>query len=95
MTDKYRIRQALLKALGRFVCPQDLNTVLCDDAVILLGADPARLKREWDELTCAEYLKPVQGYPDYRSLAPAVRAKLEAGVSMLDDPFLAGPSAVR
>ena len=94
-TDEYAIRRTLLLALAKFVCPLDLNTALCDDRMILLNADPARVLREWDELTAAEYLLPVPGFPEARRLSPAVRAKIEAGKSLLDDPFLAGASAVR
>ncbi len=93
--DKYAIRRALLLALAKFVCPLDLNTVLCDDRLMLLGVDNARALREWDELTAAEYLLPVPGFPEARKLAPAIRKKIEAGQSLLDDPFLAGASAVR
>ena len=95
MNDKYAIRRTLLLALGRFVCPQDLNTVMCDEKVMLLGADSARLLAEWDELTAAEYLLPVQGFPEARKLSPMIRAKIEAGRSLLDDPFLAGAAAAR
>lgn len=95
MADKYAIRRALLYALTRFFCPQDLNTVLCDDRVMLLDSDNARIKKEWDELTEAGYLVPVQGYPEYRSLKSAIRAKIESGETLLDDPLLAGPSALR
>ena len=94
-TDKYAIRRALLLALAKFVCAQDLNTILCDDRLILLGVDNARALREWDELTAAEYLLPVPGFPEARKLAPAIRKKIEEGRSLLDDPFLAGASAVR
>ena len=94
-TDKYTIRRTLLLALAKFVCPLDLNTALCDDRMILLNADPARALHEWDELTAAEYLLPVPGFPEARRLAPAIRAKIEAGKSLLDDPFLAGAAAVR
>ena len=95
MADKYAIRRALRYALARFFCPQDLNTILCDDRVIILDADNSRIKTEWDELTCAGYLVPVQGYPEYRALKPSLRAKLENGETLLDDPLLAGPSALR
>ena len=88
---KYAIRRALVTALFRFYCPQDLNTILCDDRVILLSCDNARVKNEWDELTEAEYILPVQGFPDHRSLSPALRKKLETGKTLLDDPFFAGP----
>ena len=94
-TDKYAIRRALLLALAKFVCAQDLNTILCDDRLILLGVDNARALREWNELTAAEYLQTVPGFPEARRLAPAIRAKIEGGKSLLDDPFLAGASAVR
>lgn len=90
-SDKYAIRRALVMALLRFYCPQDLNTILCDDQVILLAADPARIKAQWDELTAAEYILPVQGFPEHRSLSPALRLKLESGKALLDDPFFAGP----
>lgn len=90
-SDKYAIRRALVTALFRFYCPQDLNTILCDDQVILLASDNARIKAQWDELTAAEYIIPVQGFPDHRSLAPALRLKLESGRTLLDDPFFAGP----
>ena len=95
MADKYAIRRALLLALAGFVCPQDLNTCLCDDRLMLLGVDNVRALREWDELTAAEYLLPVPGFPEARKLAPPVRKKIEEGLSLLDDPFLAGASAVR
>ena len=95
MSTSYAIRRALLFALGRFFCPQDLNTCLCDDGVIVLDADPARILKEWEELTAAGYISAVQGYPDHRSLSPAIRRKIEAGEKLLDDPFLAGPQALR
>ena len=94
-TDKYALRRAIVLAMAGFVCPQELNTILCDDKIILLGADSARVLREWEELTAAEYLLPVPGFPEARRLSPAIRAKIEAGKSLLDDPFLAGASAVR
>ena len=94
-TDAYAIRRALVRAVARYYCPQDLNTVLCDDAVILLDADPARIRREWDELSAAGRLRPVQGYPDFRSLDPALRRRIEAGETLLDDPLFAGPAALR
>lgn len=87
----YHVRRALIEALFSFYCPQDLNTVLCDDRIILLGCDPARIKAQWDELTAAGYLRPVQGWPEHRSLSPALRKKLEEGRTLLDDPLLAGP----
>ena len=95
MTDKYAIRRALVRALFRFSCPQDFNTILGDDDVILLQADPALMLREWENLTGAEFIFPVEGFPAYRSLNPILRRKLEAGFTLLDDPFLAGPAALR
>ena len=94
-TDKYALRRAIVLAMAGFVCPQELNTILCDDRLVLLGVDNARALREWDELTAAEYLLPVPGFPEARKLAPAIRKKIEEGRSLLDDPFLAGASAVR
>ena len=91
MTTKYEIRRALVRALFSFYGPQELNTLLGDDRVILLSADPARIKKEWDELTAADCFHPVEGYPSYRSLDPSLRKKLEAGKTLLDDPFFAGP----
>ena len=95
MKDKYAIRRTLVKALARYSCPQELNTILCDDDVILLQADPAILLREWYALTEAEFILPVTGYPEYRSLNPVLRQKLENGLSLMNDPFFAGPLAVR
>ena len=89
-SNKYAIRRALLKAAVRFSCPQELNTLLCDDGLILLQSDPARIKAEWDELTAAGMLLVVEGYPGFRSVSPAVRRRLENGETMLDDPFLSG-----
>ena len=94
-SDAYSIRRALVRAAARFFCPQDLNTLLCDDAVILLDADPARVRREWEELTAAGHFRPVQGFPDFRSLDPALRRRIEAGETLLDDPVFAGPAALR
>ena len=95
MNDKYAIRRALLLALAGFVCPQDLNTLLCDDRLMLLGVDNARALKEWNELTAAEYLLPVPGFPDARKLSPAIRKRIEEGRSLLDDPLLAGSGALR
>lgn len=86
----YAIRRALLKAAVRFSCPQTLNTLLCDDGVMLLQADPARVKAEWDELTAAGMLLVVEGYPGYRAVSPLIRNRLESGETLLDDPFLSG-----
>ncbi|MBR1951921.1 MAG: hypothetical protein IKA32_05055 [Lentisphaeria bacterium] len=95
MKDKYTIRRALVKALARYFCPQELNTILCDDNIILLQADPSILLKEWDNLTSAEFILQVPGYPDYRSLNPVLRQKIENGLSLMNDPFFAGPFAVR
>ena len=92
--NRYAIRRALVLALYRFYCPQDLNTLMCDDAVICLDADPERLKHEFSELTLAGYLCEVPGYPEYRSLSPALRQKLDRGGSLMTDPFFAGPAAL-
>ena len=90
--DTYAIRRAIARALHRYYCPQELNTLLYDDAIILLDADPARLKAEWEELTAAGRLIPVEGFPRHRSLAPALRKQLDAGMSLLGDPLFASPS---
>ena len=90
-SDNYAIRQALVRALFSFYGPQELNTLLGDDRVILLAADPARIKAQWDELTAAEYIRPVDGFQTFRSLDPVLRQKLESGKTLLDDPFFAGP----
>ena len=95
MTDKYAIRRILVRALSRYSCPQNFNTILCDDEVILLQSDPVILLREWENLTGAEFLFPVEGFPSYRSLNPVLRQKLEAGFSLMNDPFFAGPAALR
>ena len=94
MNDKYSIRRTLVRALARYSCPQDLNTILCDDEIILLQADPAILLREWHALTEAEFILPVAGYPEYRSLNPVLRRKIENGLSLMNDSFFAGPTAL-
>lgn len=95
MSDKYAIRRVLVRALCRFTCPQNFNTILCDDDVILLQADPVLMLREWENLTAAEFLFEVPGFPAYRSLDPVLRKKLESGCSLMGDPFFAGPAALR
>lgn len=90
-SSKYSIRRAIVMALFRYFCPQDLNTILCDDQLILLSADNARIRSEWEELTAAGYIIPIQGFPEHRKLSDALRLKLEAGKTLLDDPFFAGP----
>ena len=92
---KYVIRRTLLQILHKFYCPQDLNTVMLDDRLQLLNADPAQVLREWQALTDAGYLLVVQGYPDYRSIERKTRVKLQNGETLLDDPFFAGPNAMR
>ena len=92
---KYVIRRTLLQVLCKFYCPQDLNTVMLDDRLQLLNADPAQVLREWQALTDAGYLLVVQGYPDYRSIERKTRVKLQNGETLLDDHFFAGPSALR
>lgn len=92
---KYVIRRTLLQVLCKFYCPQDLNTVMLDDRLQLLNADPALMLREWQALTDAGYLLPVQGYPEHRSLERTTREKLQNGETLLDDPFFAGPNALR
>lgn len=95
MNDKYAIRRTLVRALARYSCPQNLNTILCDDEIILLQADPAILLREWHALTEAEFILPVAGYPEYRSLNPVLRRKIENGVNLMWDQFFSGPQAMR
>lgn len=92
---KYAIRRAILKALFRFYCPQDLNTILLDDNIMMLGVDNVLILKEWDLLTQAGYILVVPGFPDYRSLSAMIRFKLEAGNALLDDPFLAGNMALK
>lgn len=92
---KYAIRRTLLHALLRYEGPQDLNTLCNDPRMMELDADETRIVHEWDEMTERGYLLPVTGWPEYRKLDPALRARLAAGESMLDDPFLSGPSALR
>ena len=92
---KYSIRRTILKALFRFYCPQNLNTILCDDQILLLGVDNTLILNEWDLLTQAGYILPVPGFPECRSLSPMIRFKLEAGNALMDDPFLAGEMALK
>ncbi len=93
-SDRYAIRRTIAAALAKYCCPRSLNDLLCEDEIMLLDCDPARLLAEWNELTAAGHLAPVPGYPEYRSLAPALRRKLEARRSLSDDPFFFGPSAL-
>lgn len=90
MANKYAIRRALIRAAVRYSLPQELNTLLCDDGVILLEADPAALVAEWDELTDFGCLLPVPGYPNFRSVSPTLRQKVEAGETLLNLPFFSG-----
>ena len=90
MANKYAIRRALVRAAVRFSLPQELNTLLCDDGVILLEADPASIVTAWDDLTDGGFLLPVPGYPLFRSVAPMLRRRVEAGETLLDDPFFSG-----
>ena len=93
-SDRYAIRRTVAAALAKYCCPLDLNRVLCEDEIMLLNCDPARLRAEWDEMTAAGYLIPVPGYPEYRSLDPALRRKLEERRTLSDDPCFFGPLAV-
>lgn len=96
MSTIFGIRRAILQALFDYVTPQSLDTISCHDKVMMTEADPAILRRQWQALQDAGYLKPVAGYQgEYCSLAQAVRAKLEKGWAMHDDEFLYGPGALR
>ena len=96
MNSIYTARRAILSALCTYCNPQSLDTIACHDKVILTEAEPALLRRQWQALQDAGYLRAVPGYHgEYCSLTPAVRKKLEAGWAMNDDEFLFGPEALR
>lgn len=96
MSTIYGVRRAILQALYDYINPQSLDTISCHDKVILSEADPVILRRQWQALQDAGYLRSVPGYNgEYCSLMPAVRAKLEKGWAMNNDEFLFGPGALR
>lgn len=94
MDKKYRIRLAIVRTLHRFFCPQELNAILCADEILMLEADNSQILKEWNMLREAEKLCDVAGYPGYCSLSPALRKKLDDGLTLNDDPFFYGPSAL-
>ena len=95
MNKKLMIRRAIVQTLYTYYCPQNLNTILCADKIIMLEADSAQLLAEWNQLKEAGYLIDVPGYPDYCRLSDALRAKFEAGKTLNDDPVFYGPGAIR
>lgn len=96
MATIYVIRRAILQALYDYINPQSLDTISCHDKVIMTECDIALLRREWQNLQTAGYLKAVQGYHgEYCTLAPAIRAKMDQGFSLNSDEYLYGPGAIR
>lgn len=96
MTKKYEVRRAIVRALYDYVNAQNLDTIACHDAVIMTESDVAILRREWQNLLNAGYLKAVPGYNgEFCLLSAALRTKMDAGKAMRDDEFLFGPGAIR
>lgn len=96
MSTVFGIRRAIISALFDYTNPQSIDTIACHDKVIMSEADPVILRRQWQGLQDAGYLKPVAGYNgEYCSLAPAIRKKLEMGWAMNNDEYLFGPGAMR
>ena len=97
MATKYEIRRAVLTIAARLYCPLELKTLLCFDEIIQFQ-DDAAVAAEWDALSGERYLLPVPGFDTHRALSPRVKALFEAeptGGWMKDEPFLAGPFAMR
>lgn len=96
MANTFAVRRAIVRALYDYVNAQNLDTIACHDAVIMTEADASILRREWQNLIDASYLKAVSGYQnEYCTLSPALRAKMDQGKAMHDDEFLFGPGAIR
>ena len=97
MASKYEIRRAILRIAARLYCPLELKTLLCFDEMIQFQDDDA-VAAEWSGLSAERYLLPVPGFGNHRALSPRVKALFQADPSggwMKDDPFLAGPFAMR
>ncbi len=97
MASKFGIRRTILKIASRLFCPLELKTLLCFDEIILFQNDAA-VTAEWNLLTQERYLLPVPGFDEHRALSPRIKAMFQndpAGGFMKDDPFLAGPFAMR
>ena len=97
MKNEYESRRAILKILARLYCPLDLKALLCFDEIIMVQ-DDNKVSEQWAVLTEKRYLIKVPGFEDYRSLSPKTMALFQAdpsGAFMRDDPFLAGPFALR
>ena len=97
MKNEYEIRRAILKILARLYCPMDLKSLLCFDEIIMIQNDDD-VSAQWAVLTEKRYLVEVPGFAEYRSLSPRLKAFFQAdpaGSFMRDDPFLAGPFAMR
>lgn len=94
---KYTVRRAILNVMARLYCPLDLKSLVGFDEIIMLQ-DDAQVAIEWKELTKEHYLVEVPGFDDYRALSPKMKALFQADENrafMRDDPFLAGPFAMR
>lgn len=92
---KYLIRRAIVYSLYKYSVPLCLNDILSSDSLLSCdNCDAAFLRREWAYLIDVEIITPVEGFPDFCKLSDAIRLKLNSGLSLCDNEFLYGPSAI-
>ena len=92
---KYLIRRAIVYSLYKYTIPLTLNDILSWDNVLSFdNCDAAFLRREWAYLIDVEIIIPIDGSPNFCKLSDTIRLKLNSGLSLCDNEFLYGPSAI-
>lgn len=88
----FRLRRAILAALFEYESFQDLDTVLCNPALITLNPSPEEARVEWQNLIEYQMIVPLAGYSGaVCRLSENVRKTLEETRNAPRDPRLWGP----
>lgn len=88
----FRLRRAILEALFEYESFQDLDTVLCNPALITLNPSPEEARVEWKNLIDYRMIVPLAGYAGaVCRLSADVRKIFEETRNAPRDPRLWGP----
>lgn len=87
----FRLRRAILAALFEYESYQDLDTVLCNPAVIQVNPSAEEARVEWDSLIAYQMIEPLAGYKGaVCRLTAGVRNTFETTKNPPRDPRLWG-----
>ena len=90
----FRLRRAILTALFEYESYQDLDTVLCNPALINVNPSPEEARVEWNSLIEYQMIDPLPGYKGaVCRLSASVRKTYEDTKNPPRDPRLWGYGA--